>query len=181
MQRQLNSIVLIAVSAICIQAQDMAAAQPDKRNSMTTNEQIFRKIIEDGFSKGDLTIFDQYLSPDFVEHQYGHVPPDAEGIKIAVKHLHAAFPDFSLTIEDIVSAGDKVWVRLTGRGTHTGPFGPLPPTGKILPPTGKTFVITVIDIGRFYKGKLVEHWGVPDRIAMIDQLSSKPLPEDIEK
>jgi predicted ester cyclase len=182
MQKQFTSVVLIAISTVYVYAQDIAVVHSNERHTtMTTNEQIFGKIIEDGFSKGDLTIFDKYLSPDFVEHQYGHVPPDVEGVKTAVRHLHAAFPDFSLTIEDIISDGDKVWVRLTGRGTHTGSFGPLPPTGKILEPTGKKFEITVIDIGRFKDGKLVEHWGVPDRIAMIDQLSSKPSPADIKK
>ena len=180
MHKKLTIAALIVTSVFYIYAQNIAATHSRGRDTMT-NENIFRKIIKDGFSKGDLTIFDTNLSPDFVEHQYGHVPPNVEGVKIAVSHLHTAFPDFSLTIEDIVSTDDKVWVRLTGRGTHTGPFGPLPPSGKILQPTGKAFVITVIDIGRFKDGKLVEHWGVPDRTALMDQLFSKPSPEAIEK
>ena len=180
MQKQLTIAILILASVFYMYAQDTTAAHSKGRTAMT-NENIFRKIIQVGFSKGDLTIFDTALSQDFVEHQYGHVPPNIEGVKIAVSHLHTAFPDFSLTIEDMASTDDKVWVRLTGRGTHTGPFGPLPPSGKILQPTGKAFVITIIDIGRFKDGKLVEHWGVPDRTALMDQLFSKPSPEVIEK
>jgi predicted ester cyclase len=133
---------------------------------MKTNEQLFRIFIEDGFSKGDVTVFDTYASSEFIEHQYGTNPPDAEGVKKAIRSLHSAFPDFTLIIEDLIIDGDKVWGRMTGRGTHKNQFGPIPATGK-------KFEITVIDIMRFKEGKLVEHWGVPDRLALMDQLGTK--------
>jgi hypothetical protein len=37
---------------------------------MKTNEELFKIFIEEGFSKGDITVFDKYASADFVEHQY---------------------------------------------------------------------------------------------------------------
>jgi predicted ester cyclase len=139
-----------------------------------TNEQLFRIFIEEGFSKGDVTVFDKYASPDFIEHQYGFNPPNAEGVKKAINSLHNSFPDFSLTIEDMITEGDKVWGRMTGRGTHKKQFGPIPPTNKI-------FEITVIDIMRFKDEKLIEHWGVPDRLALMEQLGMKPPPKIIMK
>ena len=42
----------------------------------TSNEQLFRIIIEEGFSKGDVTVFDKYTSQGFVEHRYGFFPPN---------------------------------------------------------------------------------------------------------
>ncbi len=141
---------------------------------MKTNEEIFRILIEEGFSKGDVSVFDFWSSPDFTEHQYGFFPPNAEGVKKGIRDLHHAFPDFSLTIEDTISNGSKVWGRMTGRGTHMNKFGPLFPTGK-------KFEITVIDIGRFENGKLVEHWGVPDKLALMEQLGMKPPPRLIMK
>ncbi|MBN2349542.1 MAG: ester cyclase [Bacteroidales bacterium] len=141
---------------------------------MKTNEQIFRILIEDGFSKGNTNVFDTYTSTDFVEHQYGFIPPNAEGVKKAITSLHYAFPDFSLTINDLIIGGDKVWGRMTGSGTHKKQFGPMPPTGK-------KFEITVIDIMRFKEGKLIEHWGVADRMALLEQLGMKPPPKFIMK
>ena len=141
---------------------------------MKTNEELFRLLIEEGFSKGDTTVFDKYTSPDFIEHQYGFVPPNVESVKKAIQSLHKAFPDFSLTIEDLIVNDDKVWGRMTGRGTHKNQFGPLPPTGK-------RFEITVIDIMRFKDGKLIEHWGVPDRLALMEQLGMTPPPKIIMK
>jgi len=73
----------------------------------------------------------------------------------------------TLTIEDIVVDGDKLWARMTCRGTHQGPL-------MGLPPTGKPFTITVIDVCRFEEGKVVEHWGVPDRFAQMHQLGLLP-------
>ena len=137
------------------------------------NEQLFRILIEQGFSKGDVTIFDKYTSPDFIENQHGMKPQNVEGVKNAIRYLHKAFEDFSLNIEDIVSYEDKVWGR-TGRGTQIGQFGPMPPTGKKIE-------ITVIDIMRFKDGKLIEHWGVPDRLAAMEQLGMKPPPKFIMK
>jgi hypothetical protein len=46
-----------------------------------TNEQLFRILIEEGFSKGNVSVFDQYTSPDFIEHQYGMAPQNIEGVK----------------------------------------------------------------------------------------------------
>jgi predicted ester cyclase len=44
------------------------------------------------------------------------------------------------------------------------------------PPTGKSFTITVIDICRFVNGKIVEHWGVPDRFHQLTQIGVLPPP-----
>lgn len=88
--------------------------------------------------------------------------------------MHNAFPDLSFIVEELITHDDKVWGRMTARGTHKGQFGPLPPTSK-------KFEITVIDILRFKDGKLVEHWGVPDRLALLEQLGMKPPPKIIMK
>lgn len=141
---------------------------------MKKNDEIFRILIEEGFSKGDVSVFDTYSSPDFVEHQYGFFPPNVEGVKKAINSLHYAFPDFSLTIDDMIMDSSKVWGRMTGRGTHKNKFGPMFPTGK-------KFEITVIDIMRFETGKLIEHWGVPDKLALMEQLGMKPPPKLIMK
>ena len=139
-----------------------------------SNEQLFRILIEEGFSKGNVTVFDKHASQDFVEHQYGFFPPNVEGVKKAINSLHEAFADFSMVIEDLVVNDKKVWGRMTARGTQVGQFGPMPPSGKKIE-------ITVIDIMHFKEGKLIEHWGVPDRFALMEQLGMKPPPKIILK
>jgi predicted ester cyclase len=53
-----------------------------------------------------------------------------------------------------------------------GQFSPIPPSGK-------KFEITVIDILHFTDGKFIEHWGVPDRLGLMDQPVMKPPPNFI--
>ena len=137
---------------------------------MSTEQNIatFRRVIEEGFNKGNMDALDDCFAPNYLEHQFD-LPPTLEGFKGSIGYLRNTFADFSLTIEDMVAEGDKVWVRMTGRGTHSQEF-----MGR--PPTGKSFVITVVDICRFEKGEIVEHWGVPDRFHLIAQLGLLPRP-----
>uniref|UniRef100_A0A973WNH6 Ester cyclase n=1 Tax=Bradyrhizobium quebecense TaxID=2748629 RepID=A0A973WNH6_9BRAD len=44
------------------------------------------------------------------------------------------------------------------------------------PRSGKPVSIDVMDICRFADGRLVEHWGVPDRFALLHQIGALPPP-----
>jgi len=140
-----------------------------------SNEELFRVIDIDGFSKNDMDVIQQYVAPDFVEHQFGFEPGIA-GIGKVMAELHTAYPDFSMEIEELVSSpdGNTVWGRITARGTQKGQIGPMPPTGKKME-------ITVFDVMRFKNGKMVEHWGVADRFAMMTQLGMKQPPKLVMK
>jgi len=133
------------------------------------NKKVFERVIEEAYSKGNVDVLNEAFAPNFVEHQTGIMPPTAEGVKGSIVFLRGAFPDLKLTIEEIVASGDKTWARITARGTHQGPF-------MGLPPTGKSIVITVMDVCRFENGQIVEHWGVADQFAMMMQIGALPRP-----
>ena len=130
------------------------------------NLSIFRRVIEEGFSKGNVDALDDCFSPQIAEHQFD-LPPTREGLKGSIRYLRTVFSDFTLTIEDAVVDGDKLWARMTARGVHTGSM-----MGQ--PPTGKAFAITVFDVCRFEDGQIVEHWGAPDRFHQLIQLGLLP-------
>ena len=125
----------------------------------TTNESIYRRIIEEGFNQGRLEIADELVAPGAAEHQRGSAD-GPEGLKKTINILRSAFPDFKLTITELVAVGDRVWAMQKGGGTNLGSFAGHPPTGR------QAFV-DVIDVCRFENGKLVEHWGVPDQLGMM--------------
>jgi predicted SnoaL-like aldol condensation-catalyzing enzyme len=133
------------------------------------NEEAFRRLIEDGFGRGDLAVVDEVIAPGCQEHQPG-IGPGPEGVKGTIRFLRSVYPDLTLTIEDTAVAGDKVWGRIRARGTHLGPL-----MGQ--PPTGRRIEIDVIDVCRFEDGQIVEHWGVPDRFAQLEQLGLLPRPQ----
>ena len=138
---------------------------------MSESEQLFRRLIEEGFNGGDLTVAEAVTSPDLAEHQdFGpHHAPGAEGVRAVISSLRRAFSDFHLQIEDIAVSGDTVWARMTATGTHDGPF-----MGH--PPTGRRMRATVFDAIRVADGRMVEHWGVPDRLSVLYQLEIVPRP-----
>lgn len=55
----------------------------------------------------------------------------------------------TVTIEDTVAEGDRVAVRVTWRGTHTGTFAGMAPTGR-------TFRTTGIGLFRIQDGRVSE-------------------------
>src|SRR5664279_2628715 len=110
-------------------------------------------------SNKDLEAAFALISPDVLDHaaQPG-TPPGLEGVRQFFTMLITAFPDLAATVEDVLAEGDRVSARITVRGTHTGPFLGIPPTGK--PAT-----LSVMDMYRIADGKIAEHWGLTDQVS----------------
>ena len=139
--------------------------------SVEQNKELVRQMVEEMFNQGNLSRADEFLAPDFVEHEElpPGIPPGREGVKQLTTTLRSAFPDLSATIDDVVAEGDKVVIRQTWSGTHKGEF-------MGVPPTGRRVSIGVIDIIRVDGGKFVEHWGQMDSMSMMQQLGAIPAP-----
>jgi predicted ester cyclase len=136
--------------------------------STKNNQEVVRLVIEEGFNKGNVDILDELYAPVFIEHQFG-MKPNLDSVKGDIHFLRSAFPDLHLMIDDMVTDGDKVWIRMTARGTNLGGF--------MGPANGKPFAIIVYDTVRLDNGRIVEHWGAPDRFALLAQLGLLPKGE----
>ena len=73
--------------------------------------------------------------------------------------------DLNNTVVDQIEEGDKVVTRAISRGTHTGPWGELPPSGNRL-------TVEWILISRFQGDKIVEEWEVVDSLSMMRQMGA---------
>jgi predicted ester cyclase len=125
---------------------------------------VMQRMFDEGFATGNGAVVDELCSPDLVEHQFvlaGAGADAVQHVKDAIRDVHGAIPDIAFTIEDAVESGDTIWVRVRGRGTATGPF--------FGPPSGRPVDFTVVDIARIVDDRIVEHWGVPDRFAVLAQ------------
>jgi predicted ester cyclase len=140
---------------------------------MSTEDNVaaFRKLIEVGFTQGDLSVVDELGSPAGIEHQRGS-KPGIEGTKATITTLHTWFSDFELTIVKLAADGDTVWSLNRARGVNTGSV-------MGFPATGKSFEIDVMDVVRFEDGKMVEHWGVPDQLGLLIQLGLMQRPQPV--
>jgi predicted ester cyclase len=137
--------------------------------SSTENIAIARRLLMETFSEGDLSIVGELVTADFIEHQNGIQGRGPEAVRRTVTGLRASFPDLHLEIRDIVADGDKVWVRVRGTGTDRGGVA-----GR--PPSGRPIELDVIDIVRVRDGRVCEHWGVADRLGMLQQVGAVPRP-----
>ena len=139
--------------------------------SAEENKALARQFIEEGFSKGNLAVADAIIAPNFVNHDPGTppLPSEPEGYKQLVTAYRTAYPDLQLTVDDLFAEGDKVAVRWTARGTHTGPLGDISATGKQAMMTG----ISVLIIAG---GKVAAQYTNWDTLGMLQQLGVIPAP-----
>jgi predicted ester cyclase len=74
-----------------------------------------------------------------------------------------AFPDLEIQVEQIVSEGDMVAIRATGRATHTGPH-------QGIPASGRSWTATYAGIFRVASGAIVDAWVQWDELAILEQI-----------
>ncbi|MGH6933743.1 MAG: ester cyclase [Dongiaceae bacterium] len=106
------------------------------------------------------------LSPNWIDHR-----PDRPGDRLRfrqdVEAVLAAIPDLVIAIDDRVDAGDRVFLRLTLSGTHSGElFG--------VAATGAKVRFRSHDLHRIAKGKIVESWQLEDWLAVLSQIGVQP-------
>lgn len=137
--------------------------------STQENKAIFEKLIRLQES-GDLNTADQIIAPNWVNHDPSMPPLQGiEGFKQLTMLFRSAFPDMRVEIEDILAEGDKVSARLHLRGTNSGPFMGMPPTGKAVD-------VTATGIFRVVNGRVSDNWVNLDALKMMQQLDVIPAP-----
>ena len=127
---------------------------------------VVRRIYDEVFGQGRLEVVDELLSADAIDHE-GEGGTGPQTLKDAAGMFRAAFPDLKVTADDMMADGDKVIARARFTGTHNGEF-------MGIAPTGKSVEVGMIDIIRFADGKAVEHWGISDNMALMQQLGAAP-------
>lgn len=146
----------LVVSFAAVEMDQPARRAQDMKRAVT-------QLYEEWISTGQLDGIDELVSPEY------RGPNDMEGpaaFRANVEHLRTGFPDLRFTVDDLIAEGDKVTMRWTWRGTHTGRFRAFEPTGRSVTATG-------IVIYRFRDGKIVEGWLETDRLGVIEQLQAR--------
>ncbi len=82
------------------------------------------------WNSGDTDLVDEVFASDYVGHTPQQEIEGSEGLKVFVRQMHEAFPDFSLTYDPVVASEDHVAVMVTVRGTHEGSMAGMEPTGR---------------------------------------------------
>jgi steroid delta-isomerase-like uncharacterized protein len=126
-------------------------------------------------SNGNLEVFDEVLSPDYVRHCQA-MPAELQEIH-GTEVFKAFVADFVNSvsncrdeIEFVIADSNMVAYVTTTTGTQTGPMGDLPASGK-------EFMLKNIVIQRVENGKIAETWISWDNVALLTQLGFFPTPK----
>lgn len=134
---------------------------------MTTEANI--ELVRAGFedlNAGDLDACMARMAPDFVIN-LAELPEPMHGRdtwRQGVEMMKRAFPDLEARIEDIFGARDRVAVRLTFRGTHTGEF-------LGVPASGRSIRYVSHELYRIADGLLAEEWICSDMATLMRQIT----------
>lgn len=139
-------------------------------NNVEENKKIVKEFYEELFNKGNISVIDKLLSPDFIDHSFG--PGKEAGIEEVKKsfkdYFFMAFSDIYVRIEDMIGENDKVVSRIRWEGTHVGTF-------MDIGATRKRVSIPVMDIMIIKNGKITDRWGVEDNLSLFQQLGVIPV------
>jgi steroid delta-isomerase-like uncharacterized protein len=118
------------------------------------NKEVVRRLAK-AINSGDFDASDDILAADYIRHDPNPLMKDVgcEEYKAAFRKLRRAFPDGKWTQEELLGDGDRVIGRWFFKGTHTGPFFNISPSGKVVS-------YPILAIYRIENGKIAEDWHI---------------------
>jgi steroid delta-isomerase-like uncharacterized protein len=132
-------------------------------------KELARRLWEEGWNQGRLELVDEVLAADAVDRHSFEAEDFRAHLKAAITEFRTGFADLRAEVEDLVAEGDRVAMRVSITGTHTGPFFGVAPTGRTVSIEQFHFV-QVNDAGQG-----IRHWaniGVDD---LFRQLGAAPV------
>ena len=170
MQQTLQIAIIALVFAVLVGCGQNSAVRDLEEQNKALMQRIHAEV-----SNGNLGIFDEVLTPDYVRHCQA-MPPGLQEIrdtavfKAFVADFVNAVSDCKDEIDFIIADSNMVAYVTTTTGIQTGPIGDLPASGK-------EFMLKNIVIQRIENGKVAETWISWDNVAMLTQLGFFPPAE----
>jgi steroid delta-isomerase-like uncharacterized protein len=132
----------------------------------TANVALIQRWFDEVWNFGLEAAIDELLKDDVIAHGLSPVGLPVIGKKGFYEfygQFRGAFPDIRVTIEDVVSDGDKTATRLSATATHLGDqLG--------IAATGKKIAITAMVFARWDDGQIAEAWNLIDMQALLSQI-----------
>jgi steroid delta-isomerase-like uncharacterized protein len=139
--------------------------------AVVTNQELFKRYFDECANGGNLELADEIFASDYQHHDPANPDPrpmiGPQAVKDHLTSLKSAFPDLVFDIDDTIADGDTIIVRWTARGTNTGDYFGIPPSGKPIEITG-------MNTWRTRDGQAVEGWVNRDDMLLLQQIGVVP-------
>lgn len=160
---------ITGIAFLCLVVACMGCDQQAKLEE--ANKAVVMGVAE-AMNNLDYDKMSEFLAEDYIRHCQAtpEVTVKSRDDFIALmKGFEGAFPDGRVRIDMLIAEGDLVALWGSYLGTHTGPMGDIPATGKKIDSE-------MGGVHRLENGKIVETWVTWDNLTMLSQLGLYPPP-----
>jgi steroid delta-isomerase-like uncharacterized protein len=138
--------------------------------STSENKTIARRYFEDFWNTGNTAVIAELVAADAVGHVPGVTVQGRDALQQRLSALYTMYSEPHFTVEDQIAEGDKVAVRWTFRGRHSGTF-------MGVAPSGQEVMVTGMNLFRLASGRIAEIWLNGDDLGELQQLGVLPATE----
>jgi steroid delta-isomerase-like uncharacterized protein len=162
-------VFTILVAIVCLTGL-AGCSQESKTNELATQNKAVVMAAFEALNNFEYDRLGEFIAPNYIRHC--QATPDIEVKSLddfiaMAKMWESAFPDMKGDIHTVIAEGDMVAFYATYTGTHKGPMGEFPATGK-------TMVSETFGFHRLEEGKIVETWVTWDNLIILNQLGLFP-------
>ncbi|MFF3837595.1 ester cyclase [Streptomyces sp. NPDC001930] len=141
---------------------------------MTTTAEMNMALLHTAYrslESGDLDACVDMLTENFIANVPGLPDPlhGREVWRLGAEAMLTAFPDLTISVQDMFGVGDKVTVLVHFQGTHRGAF-------QQFEATGRQVAFRSIEVYRVEGDRIAEEWVAPDMLGLMQQIA--PVPAD---
>ncbi|MGY1836422.1 ester cyclase [Blastococcus sp. SYSU DS0510] len=137
------------------------------------NKELVRRMVDECVNTHRADLLDRFVTADVRVHAgTPGAAPATEGLqqlRESFSRFRTALPDLHVHLDDVLAEGDRVAVRWTGSGTHSGALAGVAPTGTPVRWGGT-------DLYRIAGDKVAEWWRNDDMVWLLHQLGRDLTP-----
>jgi steroid delta-isomerase-like uncharacterized protein len=131
---------------------------------------VAHRWFEEAWNQGSEGAIDELSAERMIGHGLGEGGSDAVGrddFRVFWRNLRSALPDLHVTVEDTVTQGEKVAIRIVLEATHSG-------EGLGIRPSNARVRVAGMVIARVVNGQIAEAWNNWDQLALLQQIGAIP-------
>lgn len=171
MQKFINTtkVGLLVCAMAAISLVQCQREEKKNMNEEQQNKEVAMQLYQEVLNQGKTDLLEKIMHDVFIDYNASGGPATGiDAFKNFLGMVGTAFPDLQVKVEDVLTDGNKVVVRLTISGTQSGVL-----MGNI-PPSGKKATWTGIDILELNEGKITARWSERNLLGMMMQIGAIP-------